>query len=101
MCESNTANWKAGNSTKNDDPDRDSWNIKNKWGGLVKTFFSNVIGDLRWFGVKHCGTAPLIRNGKTKEEKNNNAKGCITVNYVKDVCRSESYSPCKGRINLS
>lgn len=101
MCESNTVNWKAGNSTKgdpSDDPERDSWSKRNKSGGLVRTFFGDVIGDLRWFGAKNCGTAPLYRNGTTDEERNNNSRGCMTVNYVTDVCRSGSYSACKGAI---
>lgn len=68
MCGSNTANWKAGNSTKNDDPDRDSWNSKNKWGGLVKTFFGDVIGDLSQT-LRYCSFDSERQNQRGEEQQ--------------------------------
>ncbi|KAL8918216.1 MAG: hypothetical protein Q9208_007492 [Pyrenodesmia sp. 3 TL-2023] len=83
LCE-NTPTWTVQNSTKSDDADR------NAWSPTKKNTFGDVIGDLRWFGAQFCGTAPLNR-GPT----NDNSRGCITVNYVKDVCNVKTGSPCK------
>ncbi|KAL8819705.1 MAG: hypothetical protein Q9223_001924 [Gallowayella weberi] len=52
--------------------------------------FGDVIGDLEWFGAQHCGTAPLVRKG------NDLSKGCISVNYVTNVCEARLDHPCKG-----
>lgn len=99
MCEDNNRDWVAGKSTKSDDPERDSVNVKDdNTGELIKTGFGDVIGDLRWHGAQFCGTAPLIRNG-TEEDgtKNNNSLGCIKVNYVTNVCPVAAPHPCKGQ----
>ncbi|KAL9626017.1 MAG: hypothetical protein Q9204_007652 [Flavoplaca sp. TL-2023a] len=99
MCEGNDKDWLAGKSTKSDDPERDSVNVKDaKTGELIKTEFGDVIGDLRWHGVQFCGTAPLIRNGTDEEgTKNKNSLGCIKVDYVKNVCPVGYPHPCKGQ----
>ena len=84
LCE-NTASATVEFSTKSNDADR------NAWVGDQKNTFGDVIGDLRWFGAKFCGTAPLVRDGS-----NDNSKGCITVNYVTDVCDVAPDLPCKA-----
>ena len=61
--------------------------------------FSDVIGDLIWIGAEQCGTAPLIRtneDGSTPGPDNLDT-GCITVNYVDNVCEAKDGDPCKGK----
>ncbi|KAI4088078.1 MAG: hypothetical protein LQ344_006340 [Seirophora lacunosa] len=58
--------------------------------------FADVIGDLVWFGAEVCGTAPLDRTTKNDkgEPINQLSTGCISVNYVWDVCWSDLHQPC-------
>ena len=83
LCE-NTASATVGVSTKDDDQRR------NEISPNKKNTFGDVIGDLRWHGAKQCGTAPLNRDGS-----NDNSQGCLTVNYVTDVCNVRFQKPCK------
>ncbi|KAL8895671.1 MAG: hypothetical protein Q9207_008068 [Kuettlingeria erythrocarpa] len=82
LCE-NTPEATVGASTKSDDAER------NELSPTKKNTFGDVIGDLRWFGAQNCGTAPLNRT------INDNSLGCITVNYVTDVCNVNPDTPCR------
>ncbi|KAL8913514.1 MAG: hypothetical protein Q9171_001702 [Xanthocarpia ochracea] len=81
LCEDYTPEWYVGNSTNGNN-----------------NLFADVIGDLEWVGATDCGTAPLIRTGPNGETPGPNdlSTGCISVNYVTDVCEAILGDPCKG-----
>ncbi|KAL8855563.1 MAG: hypothetical protein Q9178_007793 [Gyalolechia marmorata] len=81
LCEDYTPEWTVGNSTNGNN-----------------NLFADVIGDLEYVGAEQCGTAPLVRTWPdgTTPGPDDLSTGCISVNFVSEVCWAAFNDPCKG-----